>query len=637
MIPGSQNSTPLTPELDVEGHGVNFRALSAEPWLRLETNAERLTGRWIEITYDLGLTDRATRPILRFVTALGVQEEFIPAASLGRGIWRGRAPRGCQSISISPVDRRGPFSFRIVALRVLSLPSVIAFGVRKPKWLLFSLHCFILGDFATADRCLRRALATPISDPQGWTKQRRREPEAFDAVASEARTGRFRAFALGLDAASLARLSHPFPKPAGFDIVEVGGADLMRHRLEDLGSQDWFFIANSGLDWRAEAAAAFLAEAARCPADLVYADEIVSLGEFGGGEPRLKPDWSPALAHGKDYIGRAWAARVGWARATIEDWSFDRLVREGPPWSETISVAHVRRPLATAAAVQATPRPRRTPHRSAGQNATIIIPTRDGADLLARCIASLHSVPAGADFEIIVVDNGSTEPKAVEFLRALARQARTRVLPAAGEFNFSALCNEAAAMSRTETLVFLNNDTEARSEGWLATMSKWTAEPKIGAVGAKLLFPDGRIQHGGVVLGIDGHANHFERFAPTGAPGYFRRSDVAHEVSAVTGACLAVSRNKFCVVNGFDAVDFPVEFSDIDLCLRLRQQGWGSLMAPEAVLIHHEAATRKIFRSQEKRYAKQVATFKTRWRDALRDDPYFHPALSLDWHEAALG
>ena len=160
--------------------------------------------------------------------------------------------------------------------------------------------------------------------------------------------------------------------------------------------------------------------------------------------------------------------------------------------------------------------------------------------------------------------------------------------------------------------------------------------PSVGAVGAKLVFPDGTIQHAGVIVGVDGHANHFERRYAPDELGYFQRLDVPHELSAVTGACLAVAKAKFGAVGGFDAQNLPVEFSDIDLCLRLTERGWASLLEPSAVLIHYEAATRKASHDQERRYAREVAYFKARWRHRLRADPYFHPALSLDWHGAAL-
>lgn len=228
-------------------------------------------------------------------------------------------------------------------------------------------------------------------------------------------------------------------------------------------------------------------------------------------------------------------------------------------------------------------------------------------------------------------------PGVLAYLRALDRDPRFRVLERPGPFNFSRLCNAGAAEARAPTLVFLNNDIEAPASDWLDLLVGWAGLPTIGAVGAKLVYPDGRLQHAGVVLGIDGHVNHFERFRPPDDPGFFGRINFPHEISAVTGACLAVEKRKFDAVGGFDEVNLPVEFSDIDLCLRLAERGWTALIEPAALLVHREAASRKIWRSQEKRYAGQVAYFKERWRNRLRDDPYFHPALSLDWHTAALG
>jgi O-antigen biosynthesis protein len=144
-------------------------------------------------------------------------------------------------------------------------------------------------------------------------------------------------------------------------------------------------------------------------------------------------------------------------------------------------------------------------------------------------------------------------------------------------------CGRRRGALRNAGILFLNNDTESHSAGWLDRLIVWTSLPSIGAVGAKLLYPDGRLQHAGVVIGVDGHATHFERFRPPDEPGFFERINVPHEVSAVTGACLAVEKAKFDAVGGFDEVNLPVEFSDIDLCLRLRERGWTALIEPAAV------------------------------------------------------
>jgi GT2 family glycosyltransferase len=161
--------------------------------------------------------------------------------------------------------------------------------------------------------------------------------------------------------------------------------------------------------------------------------------------------------------------------------------------------------------------------------------------------------------------------------------------------------------------------------------------PDIGAVGAQLFYPDGLIQHAGVVLGIDGGAGHFQRGLGTATAGYFGSLDAPHEVSAVTAACLAVEANKFAEVGGFDEVNLPIEVNDIDLCLRLAERGWKTAIDPRAQLIHHESASRGANALLDERYSAQTAYFRARWASALRDDPYFHPALSLDALDAWLG
>ncbi len=366
----------------------------------------------------------------------------------------------------------------------------------------------------------------------------------------------------------------------------------------------------------------------------MYADEELIGAHV---KPLLKPDWGPIAGQNMDLIGRAWFARVGWARSTLGQFTVAKIpslpIRPGGE----ARVKHIARVLLARiegrrpAVAQLSPPPRLT----AKPTATIVIPTRDRIDLLQRCVAGVRKTKS--DFEAIIVDNGSVEPPTHQFFAELAHDSRFRLLARPGPFNFSALCNDAAREAGAPTLLFLNNDTEARSPDWLEKLLSWTHLPTVGAVGAKLIFPDGRLQHGGVIAGVDGHANHFElRAGPEGA-GYFGRLLVPHELSAVTGACLAVEKAKFDAVGGFDAENLPVEFNDIDLCLRLAERGWTSLLEPRAVLIHHQAATRKVSKDQEQRYATQVAYFKRRWRSRLRADPFFNPALSLERHNPALG
>jgi GT2 family glycosyltransferase len=197
-----------------------------------------------------------------------------------------------------------------------------------------------------------------------------------------------------------------------------------------------------------------------------------------------------------------------------------------------------------------------------------------------------------------------------------------------GRFNFSWLCNEGAAAARGDALVFLNNDIEVTEPGWLRALLAWVDRPGVGAVGARLSYP-GRsgVQHDGVVLGIGGFAGHV--YARRPREGWDGNDDAPRRVSAVTGACLAVMRAKFEAVGGFDAVDLPVDLSDVDLCLKLDQAGWGSLLVPTSRLIHRESATRGDAVKPFKQYGRERRVFRERWGERLRDDPFYHPALSL--------
>jgi GT2 family glycosyltransferase len=259
---------------------------------------------------------------------------------------------------------------------------------------------------------------------------------------------------------------------------------------------------------------------------------------------------------------------------------------------------------------------------------SVIVPTRNRADLLETCLAGIAAT-AYPDLEVIVVDNDSDDPRTLGLLDGLD-PARHRVLRHAGPFNFSAINNRAAGEARGQVLCLLNNDIEVIGPDWLATMVGQALRPEVGAVGARLLYPDGRIQHAGVVLGIAGAAAHAHRLLRPGEEGYFRRHDLPQFVSAVTAACLVVRRDRFLAVGGFDEHDFPVSFNDVDLCMRLDRQGWQTLYEPRATLIHHESISRGLDRDPAgaARLAGEVAALRRRWQTDRLADPFHHPELS---------
>ncbi|MBE7244567.1 MAG: glycosyltransferase, partial [Actinomycetospora chiangmaiensis] len=224
--------------------------------------------------------------------------------------------------------------------------------------------------------------------------------------------------------------------------------------------------------------------------------------------------------------------------------------------------------------------------------ASVIVPTRDRLDLLSPCLDSLRACTDWPSLEILVCDNDSREPGTLAYLVELEREGRGHVVPCPGPFNFAAMNNAAAARARGRLLVFVNNDVEAFRPDWLFRMAREALRPDVGAVGAKLLDGEGRIQHGGIVLGTGGLVTHGHRHFPGDAPGYRAALRATHRVSAVTAACLVVEAQKFRAVGGFDDAAFAVDFNDVDLCLRLGARGWRTLWTPRARLAHLESVSR---------------------------------------------
>jgi GT2 family glycosyltransferase len=263
-----------------------------------------------------------------------------------------------------------------------------------------------------------------------------------------------------------------------------------------------------------------------------------------------------------------------------------------------------------------------------------IVPTRDRADLLGRCLEGLLHRTDYGPIEVLIADNGSAEEATFRLFATLARDARVRILPMPGPFNYARLNNRAVAEARGEVLLLLNNDTEVLEPGWLREMVSHAVRPEIGAVGCKLLYPNGRVQHGGVILGIGwpcGVAGHHFVGAAGGAAGPFGQLALVRSVSAVTAACLAVRRHVFEEAGGLDEENLPVAFNDVDLCLRIRERGYRNLWTPFAVLRHWESVSRGLDLEGEnaRRFRREIAYMRRRWGEALDNDPYWNPNLSL--------
>jgi GT2 family glycosyltransferase/SAM-dependent methyltransferase len=416
-----------------------------------------------------------------------------------------------------------------------------------------------------------------------------------------------------------------------------------------------------------------LALADRPDAGLLYSDEDKMDDDGRRSVPFFKPDFDPLLLLAQNYVCHMTMARtdlvreVGGFREGLEgsqDWDLVLRVSERLSAGQIVHVPHVlyhwrvhagstasaraAKPYATQAGARAVTDhlarvgadgevtvnevtgivrvkwslPARPPKVS------IIIPTRDG-EYLARCLASLYATTDYPDYEVIIVDNGSQTDEVKDLFEDYGSVAT--VLHDQRPFNFSALNNDAVAHCTGEILCFLNDDCELVVSSWLGELVSQLLQDGVGAVGAKLLYPDGRIQHAGVVLGMGGVAGHAERLADRLAYGHFGWLQTARSLSAVTAACMVVRREVFGMIGGFDEVHLSVAFNDVDFCLRLREAGWRVVWAPNAILVHRESVSRGHDPDVRPRdFGDEVAYMEQRWGHVLRADPAYNPNLTLE-------
>jgi glycosyltransferase involved in cell wall biosynthesis len=263
---------------------------------------------------------------------------------------------------------------------------------------------------------------------------------------------------------------------------------------------------------------------------------------------------------------------------------------------------------------------------------SIIIPTKDKAKLLANCIDSILEKTSYSNYEIIVMDNGSSESSSFELFERLKKQGIT-IVRDESPFNYSALNNKAAKLSQGQFICLMNNDIEVITPGWLEEMVSFASQTDVGAVGARLWYPNDTIQHAGVIVGLGGVAGHAFVNLKRGEPGYFGRAIVHQSYSAVTAACLVVRKSVFEQVEGLDE-SLAIAFNDVDFCLRVRAVGYRNVWTPYAQMYHHESASRGTEDTPAKkaRFEQECALIRTRWADITAYDPTYSPNLALGTH-----
>jgi GT2 family glycosyltransferase len=387
---------------------------------------------------------------------------------------------------------------------------------------------------------------------------------------------------------------------------------------------------------------------------VVYADEdrVTAPGEHGS--PLLKPDYSPELLLSSSYVGRPFAMGADVVQRLVEvgpghaaHLEHDLALRACEVSRNVVHIPEVLCHCSAMAAPSEAPdcghvdaalrrrgeegevRPGPAPgtfrvRRAAGTaKASIIVPFRDQPQFLRTCIDSIDATTKGQSCEIVLVDNGSVQPETLTLVERFEGRSDIQLLHDERPFNWATLSNAGAAAATGEVLVFLNNDIEAHVSGWLEALCAQALRSTIGAVGARLLYPDRRVQHCGVVIGLGGAAGHALVGLEGTAPGYLNMAVVARECAAVTGACLATRRDVFDALAGFDEA-LGVDLNDIDFCLRAQRSGWRVLMEPAAELVHHESPSRGTAGD-----TKDIVHFINRWRDSIvAGDPYLNPHLT---------
>ena len=413
--------------------------------------------------------------------------------------------------------------------------------------------------------------------------------------------------------------------------------------------------------------------------DFLYTDHDIHDTRGRRVRPFFKPDWSPDLFDSMNYIThfavfrRVLVEEVGGLRTGFEgSQDYDLMLRVV---ERTQRIAHIPKPLYSwgEAPTSTVADPEIKPYaHEAGRRAlqealarrgeegevldglgwpyryrvkrairgaplvSIVIPTRDNWKLLDRCLRSLDERTAYRPLEVLVVDNQSSDPETVRYLAAVEERFRSlgaRLVPYPHPFHFARMNNEAARHARGEVLLLLNDDTEAIDPEWLSAMLEHAQRPQVGAVGARLLFPNDKLQHAGVVIGIQGKAAHAFWGFPHDHPGYYDFARVVRNYSAVTAACLMTRKSVFDEVGGFDEA-FAIAYNDIDLCLRLRERGYLVVYTPYALLYHHQSASRGAYDPGKDR--EPEALLRARWGAVIENDPYYNPHLTRQHFDFSL-
>ena len=502
-----------------------------------------------------------------------------------------------------------------------------------------------------------------VQDPSG-------QPEALAKTLANVLSWRARsATAIGVHVLSLH--TPPGTLPAGVSWDRLGAAPARQiNTLIDGVDHEWLLLLNAGDELIESGTCLLEQQLPRSSASMLYGDEIHRSGEQTG--PAFRPDinldylLSLPVVMATHWLFRrdAFLAFGGFDDQLPQALEFDLILRiiDGQGLG---AIEHLTEPLLSCESPSLHPNPdeitalerhlhnrgytahqvREYPARhyhihyghTAEPLVSIIVPTKDQLPILRRCVETLLEKTQYFNYELIIVDNDSQTEEALAWLAeldAIGGQ-KIRVLRYPYPFNYSAINNFAVSQSKGEYVVLLNNDTAILDGGWLHALLNHAQRPEVGVVGAKLLFPNGLIQHAGVVVGLDGPAGHPFIGQPAATPGYMQRVMVDQNYSAVTAACLMIRRSIYEEVAGLDEDLFKVSYNDVDLCLKVGAQGYLIVWTPHALLLHEGSVSqthvdRTAFAAKLRRFRSEQHGMMSKWLPVMANDPAYNRNLSLE-------
>ena len=639
-----------------QGH---YYATNPHPHIVLGTQRGRLPTGWVEIKYQIE-AKRIASPFVFVDQGEGTDESGrirLPPTRNGRGRAIVRLPDRVTALRLDPVTFMGEFRVGPIEIRELNgivlafqlmwdriAPALKDRDVRRRTWdgLTAALK---RGGIREVKEGLRHQATEPLR-----TYRHAAEDDRIKAVFREKNGHISAASNSALDLAS-----------GEFVVLLDHDDELTRHAL--------YMIANE-LNFHPNA-------------DVIYSDEdkIDEAGETD--QPYCKPDWSPDMFLAQNYLNHVTAHRrslveeVGRFRLGFEgSQDYDlalRIIEKTRPenirhipfilyhWravSGSVADTEEAKDYALDAARRAirehlerskidaevVPGADTYSHRvvyalpKKKPLVSLIVPTRNRADILKLCVDGIRENNDYENWEMILVDNGSDEAESLAYFETLAEDDRITVMRDDGPFNYSRLNNRAARKAKGEILGLLNNDIEPINRDWLTEMVRQVLQPGVGAVGAKLYYPNDTLQHGGVIVGLGGVAGHFDKRLPREKRGYFGRAAIVNNFSAVTAACLLTPKKVWDEVEGLDEHHLAVAFNDVDLCLKIRKAGYRIVWTPYAELYHHESVSRGLDTAPEKveRFAAEIRTMQERWNTRLEADPFYNPNLTLDYERPHL-